>query len=584
MSLHRAPLPRLVRRSLDGWLRVRASSVKGPLIYAVSLGALAGVLVVPEAWLLARIVQRVVFEHHGLRAVLHLIELLVAVGLRAVLVYLFPLATTAMSTQVKAEIRRALREKLEALGPRFLTDAKTGDIASLLVEGVDTLDRYYVEYLPQMALTGFIPLAILAFVVPADWISGLVLLVVAPLIPIFMIIIGKGAEQLNLAQWRKLALMSTHFFDVIEGLSTLKIFGASRYEGKVIAEISEDYRGSTLKVLRVAFLSSIVLEFFATLGIALIAVVVGFRLYYGQMNFLPGFFVLLLAPEFFRPLRSMGAHYHARMEAIAASERIVALLNEQVLVPEDYAVKSSCQAIRLIRFEDVQFAYRSDDPALLSVNLTLEVGERVALVGRSGSGKSTVARLLLGLMNPDGGRVTVDGRDLRHIDPEEWRSRVTWLPQRPTLFAGTVAENIRLGVPGASDFEVMRAVRAAAAEDIIDRLPKGLDTVLGERGQGLSGGEIRRVALARALLKPAELLVLDEVEASLDRTTVIRLRERLKELPRDKIVLFVAHGPEAVSAADRTLLLHEGRVSDGPAGPAGSAAESVLDRHRELTP
>jgi ATP-binding cassette, subfamily C, bacterial CydD len=452
-----------------------------------------------------------------------------------------------------------MHDKIAALGPAFISGQRTGDLASLLIEGVDALDKYYAAYLPQMALTIFIPVALLAFIVPADWISGVILLIGAPLIPIFMILIGKGTERLNQTQWRKLALMSAHFFDVVEGLSTLKLFGASRYQAEIIGRISDEYRRDTMSVLRVAFLSSLVLEFFATLGIAMIAVFIGFRLYYGELHFLPGFFVLLLAPEFFRPLRSMGTQYHARMEAIGATERIVALMKTPLPAPRAKGTVPAPVGIGTVRFENVHFAYRPDQPALRGIDITLSRGERVALIGPSGSGKSTVARLLLGLATPDEGRITVDGNDLRDIAPEAWLARIGWMPQKPTLFAGSIAENIRLGWPDAPQKTVIRAARAAAA-DFIERLPQGFDTIIGERGQGLSGGEIRRVALARALLRPSELIILDEAEASLDHETAALIRDGIDCLSREKTVLIIAHRLESVTTADRILVLREGCI------------------------
>jgi ATP-binding cassette subfamily C protein CydD len=553
-------MPRAFSRALDGWLRHRASSVRSPIRAAIALGGISGLILVPEAWALSEIVTAVIFRHQGLGSVALLLwGLLGLFLLRAVLTHAATTTAAAASLRVKSGIRVALHEKIGALGPGFLGSQRTGEIATLLVEGADALDKYYSTYLPQMAVTAFIPIAFLLCILPVDWVSGIILLLGAPLIPIFMILIGRGTERLNHAQWRRLALMSAHFFDVVEGLTTLKLFGASRHEAEIIGQISEDYRQSTMQVLRVAFLSSLVLEFFTTLGVATIAVFIGFRLYYGEIHFLPGFFVLLLAPEFFRPLRSMGAQYHARMDAIGAAERIVALMEEPE-PPKSPSTGCVPAHIGTIRCEDLRFAYREGEPALNGVNLNLNRGERVAMVGRSGSGKSTVARLLLGLARPDEGRITVDGTDLADIAPDAWFARVSWMPQRPTLFAGTVAENIRLGIPDAPMESVIRAAQAASADPFIRRLAQGYDSMIGERGQGLSGGEVRRIALARALLKPADLLILDEAEASLDEDTAAAIRLAIRDLPRRMTVLLIAHRLETAEVADRVLVMRDGRI------------------------
>ncbi|GAB0114563.1 thiol reductant ABC exporter subunit CydD [Acidisoma sp. C75] len=582
MSSHKAPMPRAAVRALDGWLRGKAKLARNPLRLAITLGAAGGLLLMPEAWLLARATTAAIFHAAPRRALAPLLgAILLLVLLRALLNAGARLMAQRASAEVKRQIRASLHAKLRALGPRFVGQQRSGEIASLLVEGVDALDKYFGLYLPQMAVAAFIPLAFLVVVFPTDWVSGIILALGAPLIPIFMIIIGRGTERLNQAQWRRLALMSAHFFDVLEGLTTLKLFGASKGMAEIIGCISEDYRQSTMAVLRVAFLSSLVLEFFTTLGIAMIAVFIGFRLYYGQLDFLPGFFVLLLAPEFFRPLRAMGTQYHARMEAIAAAERIAALLQEAE-PPRAAAAAAPTAAIGAeaapIRLEGVTFAYGAGKPAVQDVSLMLAPGERVALVGPSGCGKSTIARLLLGLATPDAGRITWGPFDQADRGVAAWSARISWMPQRPTLFAGTIAENIRLGLPDAPIEAVVRAAEAAAADTFIRRLPQGYETPIGERGQGLSGGEIRRIALARALIKPCGLLILDEAEASLDQETAALIRARLSALPRDRAVLLIAHRLEAALDADRLVVLEAGRIVEAGAPDALRAGSGPFAR------
>ena len=560
MAIHSAPLPRATAKALDAWLRGRAKAARLPLTAAIGLGACGGLLLIVQAWLFGHVVNLVVIEHRGLASAWPYLWAMLAVFVARAAV---SFGADAVAFEAAAGVKRALRaeltRKIAALGPGFVANQRTGDLTNLLLESVEELGKYYADYLPQMPLAAFVPAAILVFVFPTDWVSGIIMLICAPLIPVFMILIGKGTEQLNQRQWRKLAWMSAHFFDVIEGLTTLKLFNASRQQADIIGRISDDYRRSTMDVLRVAFLSSLVLEFFATVSIAMVAVYIGFRLYYGDMHFLAGFTVLLLAPEFFRPLRAMGTQYHARMEAIGASERIVSLL--EVPVPERPAAPLVPLPERLdIRFNNVGFAYRAGEPVLTGIDCRLARGERVALVGPSGSGKSTIARLLLGFDVPDVGAITVDGTDLRTIGPENWFARIAWMPQAPTLFHGSIGDNIRLGQPGANEAAVRRAAEEANAAAFIERLPQGYDTIVGDRGQGLSGGEIRRVALARAFLKNADLIVLDEPTASLDPETAALIVEAVDRLARSRAMLIIAHRLESVATADRILVLNEGHI------------------------
>ena len=512
MAAPSAPMPRATGKALDRWLRGQASSARPLINAAVATGLVGGVLLIAQAWLLARIVDAVVVTGRDLESVWPWLWGLLAIFvLRAIASASGEIVAFEAGARVVLSIRERLQAHVAALGPAWTRAQRTGDVVTTTIDGVETLHRYYAAYLPQMALSACIPLAILVIVVPADWISGVIMVLSAPLIPLFMILIGKGTEALNQSQWRKLARMSAHVFDAIEGLTTLKLFNASRAEAAVVAAIADDYRESTMKVLRVAFLSSLALEFFATVSIAMVAVFIGFRLYDGQLHFLQGFFVLLLAPEFYRPLRAMGTQYHARMEAIGASEAIVALLN--TTLPERAALAGVDGAslptgpVREMRFERVDFSY-GIEPVLHDISFTLARGERVALVGPSGAGKTTLTQLLLGFLAPERGRLLADGTDLRDLARDAWMARVAWLPQRPTLFYGSVLDNIRLARPEASLAQVHRAVEQAGASELVAKLPQGYETMLGDRGQGLSGGEIQRIALARVFLEEADVVVL----------------------------------------------------------------------------
>lgn len=548
---------------LAAWLKAQKVRSGHWLALAVGLGLLAGFLLIAQAWFLARIVNGVIFEDATLEHVRPwLWAMLGVLVLRAGLAWASEQAAFRGAVRVKLELRDALYAKIEGLGPVRLGTERTGDLANSLVDGIEALEAYYARFLPAVSLMVLIPLSILAFVLPADWLSALIMLVTAPLIPLFMILIGKGAEHLNQRQWRKLARLSAHFLDVIQGLTTLKLFNASRREAQIVAQVSDEYRQSTMAVLRVAFLSSLTLEFFATVSIAVVAVSIGFRLFFGEMDFLYGFFVLLLAPELYLPLRSMGTHYHARMEAIGAAERIVEIL--EMPGPSRPARTRAAPDLTNapIRLIDVRFDYPGDRRALRGLSLEIRPGERIALVGPSGSGKSTVVNLLLGFIPPTAGRILIDDLPLAEIDPDDWRRQLAWVPQNPRLFFGSLLDNIRLGRPDASPDQVREAARLARADVFVDRLPDGYETIVGERGQGLSGGQIRRIALARAYLKDAPLVILDEPTASLDPASERLVTDGIETLAQGRTLLVIAHRMQTVRRADRILVLRDGSIAE----------------------
>jgi ATP-binding cassette subfamily C protein CydD len=547
-------------RQIKDWLKAQRPLAARELGRTTLLGSLAGVLAVAQAWAIATIVDRALFG-----------EAASASGwlwaLPPILLARFLAGWGAErqafrgAQKVKRAIRARLFDHVCRLGPVGLADERSGAIAGGLVEGVEGLEPYFARYLPAASLVGMVPPVILLAVLPADWQSALVLLVTAPLIPVFMVLIGRRAERLSQQQWRQLARMGGHFLDVLQGLTTLKLFDAGRRELERIARISDEFRRSTMSVLRVAFLTSAVLEFFAAISIAIIAVLIGFRLLDGEMAFLYGLFVLLLAPEFYLPLRNLGVQNHARMEAVGAAEELVRLLGREPLVPPvPDGAGAAVPAGGDIRFEGVSFAYAPGRRALDGLDLTLPRGAHVALVGRSGSGKSTVASLLLRFIAPQQGRILVGETPLDGLDHAAWQAAVAWIPQRPRLFAGTVAENIRLGRPAADDAAVREAARRAQALAFIERLPQGFATPVGEGGRGLSGGQTQRLAIARALLRDCPLVILDEPTAHLDAASQAEVQHALDELARGRTLLTIAHRLETVRHADRVVVLEEGAV------------------------
>ena len=543
-------------------LKPLKNRVKPTLLLAVGLGVAGGFVLIAQALIVARLVHRVMVDGEGYREALpQLLWLPLLMLLRAGLSWASERVAFAASAVVRQEVRNDLFQRLLDAGPLRLRGDRAGEVATVIVDGVEALEGYYSRYLPHLAIMAMVPLSILAAVAPSDWISAGIMLFTAPFIPFFTILIGRGAEKLNQRQWQSLARLGGYFLDRVNGLATLRMFNASRCEAGMIARISDNYRLATMSVLYVAFLSALVLEFFATVSVALMAVIIGFRLMKGGMAFQDGFTVLLLAPEFYLPLRLMGNYYHARMEAIGAAERIFSLLDTPAAPrPADPCPLPAIFPLR-ISFEEVSFRYAPDSgPAINGVTFSLTAGERVALVGPSGAGKSTMASLLLGFAQPEQGRVLVNGVDLATCDPDQWRRLVAWVPQRPHIFHGTVRDNIRLGRPYAGDSEILRATGLARCEEFIARLPHGLDTVIGEQGAGLSGGQVRRLALARVFLKDSPLIITDEPTAGLDTRSETMVREALNELARGRAVLSIAHRLATLENADRIIVMNEGRI------------------------
>ena len=405
-----------------------------------------------------------------------------------------------------------------------------------------------------------VPVLVLGVVFPIDWLTGLIFVLTAPLIPLFMVLIGKEAEKRTDHQWKLLGRLSGHFLDVLQGLRTLKAFGLSQRQGKVIRSMSEEYAAVTLGVLRIAFLSALTLELLATISTAVVAVQIGLRLMYARIDFASSLFILILAPEFYFPLRQLGAAFHAGMDGIAAAGSIFSLLKTN----EDSGVVTDQAAIRQgveIQFEDVVFAYQEGDrPSLRGVTFNVPGGKHTAIIGANGAGKSTIFSLLLGFIQPDGGKIRAGGYDLNEISIDDWRKKMSWVPQSPYLFHDTLANNIRVARPDASEAEIFSAAQKANLEEFIASLPEGYETVIGERGVRLSGGQAQRIAIARAFLRNADLVLMDEPASSLDLASEQVFRQAVSALCKGRTVVTISHRIGTIRAADQIVVLDEGVV------------------------
>lgn len=536
------------------------------LAWSIGAGMLASLAGIGGAWNLSQAVGNVFLGGESRSGIsVPLILLLILILSRGLLTWAGETASNTMAVQIKTSLRERILAHILKLGPSYTQRKQTGDLVNLLTEGIETLQPYYSQFLPQAVFAVLIPLVVLCCVIPIDPLSGLILFLTAPIIPVFMVLIASASATLTLRQWKTLSRLSAYFLDILQGLTTLKLLGRSKDQEKNIAQASDRFREITMRVLRVTFLSALVMELTATLSTAIIAVEIGIRLLYGKIAFEPAFFVLILVPEFYLPLRLLGLRFHSGMSGAATARQMFDILDE----PLASAQGGGSEGLNDKHFEislgslwvnHVTYEYVKNQSVLEEISFTIEPGQMVALIGPSGAGKSTLASLLLHLYPPSQGQITVNGVDIQTIPMNTWLEQVAWVPQKPYLFDDTVAANIRLGRPTASLVEVKAAAQLAHAEEFIQDLPDGYETRLGERGLRLSGGQAQRIALARAFLKNARLLILDEPTSNLDPETENLLQDSLQRLINQKMVLIIAHRMSTVYQADLILVLDRGKI------------------------
>jgi ATP-binding cassette, subfamily C, bacterial CydD len=556
-------------RAFDSRLLQHASAARGYLIITVGLGLATTALVLTQASLLAHALAGAA-RGAGLTSMRGTILLLAVVLIsRAVAAFGGEAAALRASAAVKSQLRRGLIAKALRLGPAWLTGQQAGEITTLATKGLDALDPYFARYLPQLLLACLVPVAVLARVTAADWISGLVIAVTLPLIPVFAVLVGLHTKARTQRQWRLLAALGGHFLDVIEGLPTLKIFGRARAQAEVIRKVTDEHRSATMAALRIAFLSALVLELAAAVATALVAVEVGLRLLAGHMSYETALLVLLLTPEAYLPLRNVGAQFHASAEGTAAATQAFGILDvpdppapvDRVVAARPARTDLSAQPIELAGVS-LRYAGR-DNPALSGVSVTISPGQHIAVTGPSGAGKSSLLGLLLRFAEPTAGQITAGGVAISDIPVSDWRRQIAWVPQAPYLFAGTIAENIALGMPAAPAAAIRRAAALAGAEPFITALANGFDTRLGERALALSAGQRQRIALARAFLRDAPLVLLDEPTAHLDPATAVQIMATIETLMAGRTVLLVTHGEH--HGIGQELRLDHGRLDEASA-------------------
>ncbi len=569
-------------RPLDRRLTRECAAARGPLTIAGILGVIEAALIVAQAVLLATVIARGALGGRSLGSLRSDLIALAAVlvargGVRAG----FELSGRVGATRVMSELRRRLVARLLVVTPGARPrDTSTGELAASAVSGVDALEAYFAGYLPQLILAGVVPVAVLGWAAVTDPLAAAILAGTVPLLIVFMVLVGKGTAVKTRRRHAALARLSGHFLDVVTGLETLRAYRREAAQEVTLSRVGDDYRRETMATLRLAFLSALVLELCAMLGTAMVAATVGVELCAGALTLQAGLTVLLLAPELYGPLREVGQQFHAGADATAAAERIFAAIDHS----DSTAVRVSPRAPsrigaavpdprrQAIRFWDVSFAYSADrGPALDDLWLSMEPGSTTVLSGPSGAGKSTVARLLLGLAVPTSGRIRVGGVDLRAVDLDAWRAQIAWLPQDPTLFTATIADNVRLGAD-ADDDAVRAALGAAGLGPVVDALPDGLGTLIGDGGRRLSAGQRRRVGLARAFLRDAPLLILDEPTAHLDSDTAAQIAATLSQLLTGRTVLLITHDRSLHGLADQMVSLHDGHAEASLSTVASAAA------------
>ena len=530
---------------------------KGQLLLLGLTCLVESLSIVGQAWFFGTLINNFIFSENTLHDERYtIIYLGIAIIVRLLAHYVQESVANRLGSAVKATFRKRALAHMFKLGVQH--KERHGDVIHMLTDGLEQVDAYVARYIPQILYAIMIPLIMGIAIVDTLPIIGIILIVTVPLIPFFMILIGKQADRLNKEQWERMSFLSGHFLDVLQGITTLKLFGRAKDQIKVIGRLSEEFKDSTLRVLRVAFLSALVLELVSTISTALIAVYLGLTLLDGEIPFFSAFFILLLAPEFYTPFRQLGAAFHTGMAGKTSILKYEEFMNRQPSLP--VGGQSKLQGpIQAIEIKDLTFTYEDSENGVQHISLVAKRNSPIMLVGESGAGKSTIAHIIGGFLTAPKGAVTIDGLDVCDIDIDWWRQQITYVSQHPHIMKGTLRDVLSFGM-NVSDEEIIEACKEVQLLDVIDRQQDGLDTVIGEGGLGLSGGERQRVALARAFLRKGQVLILDEVTAHLDVKTEAIISSAIQRLMENKIVIIIGHRLQTMHWASTLYVLKQGRI------------------------
>ncbi|WP_114784611.1 heme ABC transporter permease/ATP-binding protein CydD [Vibrio tetraodonis] len=554
------------QRSLNKWLKQQSKLAKRWLITAVGLGILSSLFLLAQAALLATILQQLIIDQVPKQQLIPLFFALCGViGIRALCSWGRELAGYRCGEQVRLYIRQLILDKLRELGPAYIKGKPAGAWATLLLEQVEDMHDFFARYLPQMSLAVIVPVVILVMVFPVNWVAGLIFLITAPLVPLFMALVGMKAADANRKNFKALQRLSGHFYDRLQSMTTIRLFDRTQAETEVMRGASEVFRSRTMDVLKIAFLSSAILEFFTSISIALTAVYFGFA-FIGEINIgdyglgvtlMAGLFILILAPEFYQPLRDLGTFYHAKQQAVGAADSIVEFLETEATSVRSGNNKLSVTDGVTICANNLEVFSPQGQKLLGPINFEIKSNQHTALVGPSGAGKTSLINAILGFL-PYEGSLTINGVERTQLDLADWRDKISWVGQNPLLVHGTIRENITLGKNDVSEDEIQNALKESYASEFVEQ--HGLDYPISDRSGGLSVGQAQRVALARAMMQNGNFWLLDEPTASLDARSERLVMKGLSNQIEGKTSLMVTHQLQPLKNVSQILVMENGLI------------------------